>query len=325
MELRDRFDRKINYLRLSVTDLCNLRCRYCMPEAGVAKLGHEAILSYEDMLRVARAAVSLGVEKIRITGGEPLVRRGLVPFLGKLAALPGLKELVLTTNGVLLPSMAADLKSAGVQRVNISLDSLRPERFRAITRCGELGDVLAGIDAAESIGFPVKLNVVVMRGLNDDELEDFAALTLHKNFSVRFIEYMPNIKDAHWQDQVVSGEEILQRIGQRYAYRSLEKAERCGPSRDFRIEGAAGSLGVITPVFSHFCKDCNRIRVTSTGQVRSCLFSDAQVDLKPVLHQNDERVLLQALQEIVMEKAEGHCIGGEEDANPTFAMSSIGG
>ena len=325
MELLDGFNRKINYLRLSVTDLCNLRCRYCMPEGGVPKLDHADILSYEEMLCLAEAAVALGVEKIRITGGEPLVRKGLVPFLERLSALNGLRELVLTTNAVLLPKMAAELRAAGVQRVNISLDSLQPERFSRITRCGDLSEVLAGIAAAESVGFPVKLNVVVMRGINDDEIEEFAALTLEKDYSVRFIEYMPNIQDPQWLNQVVSGQEILERIGRKYAYRSLGRDELCGPSQDYRIEGAAGSFGVITPVFDHFCKECNRIRVTSTGQVRSCLFSENQVDLKPFLQKGDRHGVQKTLLDIVKGKAAGHHIQEGQEKKSAFSMSSIGG
>ncbi len=192
MQLTDSLGRRINYLRLSVTDRCNLRCRYCMPGAGVDFLPHEAILSYEELLSIARIAVSLGVEKIRVTGGEPLVRRGIVPFLARLAQLPGLRHLALTTNGLLLAEMAEGLREAGVQRLNISLDSLSPDTFAAVTRGGELDRVLEGLAAAEQAGFlSLKINMVVMRGVNDGEILDFAALTLEKPYSVRFIEYMP--------------------------------------------------------------------------------------------------------------------------------------
>ena len=180
MVLIDSYGRKINYLRLSVTDRCNLRCIYCMPAEGVRKLGHQDILSYEELMLLAETAVGIGIEKIRVTGGEPLVRNGILDFLGKLSAIPQLRQLVLTTNGMLLPEMAKGLRKAGVQRLNISLDSLRPETFARITRCGDLGRVLAGIQIAEEAGFPIKLNVVVMRGMNDDEVVDFAGLTLDK-------------------------------------------------------------------------------------------------------------------------------------------------
>lgn len=191
MGLIDTSGRRINYLRLSVTDRCNLRCSYCMPEKGVPKVTHGDILRYEDLLRVAQAAVSLGIEKIRVTGGEPLVRLGISGFLARLAAIPGLRQLVLTTNGVLLEEMAEELRASGVQRLNVSLDSLRPETFGRVTRCGDVSRVWAGIEAAERAGFPLKLNMVVMRGVNDEELADFAALTLEKPYAVRFIECMP--------------------------------------------------------------------------------------------------------------------------------------
>ena len=195
MKLIDSFGRKINYLRLSVTDRCNMRCRYCMPAEGVAKLCHEDILSYEALFRIAQSAVALGIEKIRVTGGEPLVRKGIIDFLARLAGIPGLKQLVLTTNGLRLAEMAEELRAAGVQRLNISLDSLQPEVFARITRGGDLSRVLAGITAAERAGFPIKINMVVMRGINDAEVVDVASLALHKPYTVRFIEYMPAIKE----------------------------------------------------------------------------------------------------------------------------------
>ena len=192
----DTYGRKINYLRLSVTDRCNLRCRYCMPEDGIPLLPQGGILSYEELYLVARTAVSLGIEKIRVTGGEPLIRKGILDFLSRLAGIPGLRQLVLTTNGLLLNEMAGRLKTAGVQRLNISIDSLVPENFRRITRGGEVSRVLSGIAAAEAAGFPIKLNMVVMRGVNDHEVVDFAALTLDKPYAVRFIEFMPSGADA---------------------------------------------------------------------------------------------------------------------------------
>ena len=208
----DAHGRKINYLRLSVTDRCNLRCRYCMPADGFPLLPRGEILSYEELLLIARTAVSLGIEKIRVTGGEPLVRREILGFLSRLAGIPGLRQLVLTTNGLLLEEMAAPMKSAGVQRLNISIDSLVPENFRRITRGGEVSRVLSGIAAAEAAGFPIKLNMVVMRGVNDHEVVDFAALTLDKPYAVRFIEFMPSGAAPDWRSLVVPGREILDRI-----------------------------------------------------------------------------------------------------------------
>jgi len=250
----DAHGRKINYLRLSVTDRCNLRCRYCMPADGVPLLPRGEILSYEELFLIARTAVSLGIEKIRVTGGEPLVRRGILGFLSRLAGIPGLRQLVLTTNGLLLEEMAAPMKSAGVQRLNISIDSLIPENFRGITRGGEVSRVLSGIAAAEAVGFPIKLNMVVMRGINDHEVVDFAALTLKKTYTVRFIEFMPSGgEEGDWRSHVVPGREILEQIANRYPFDEISRGELAGPAKDFRIRGAAGTIGVITPVTGHFC------------------------------------------------------------------------
>jgi cyclic pyranopterin phosphate synthase len=323
--LIDTSGRRINYLRLSVTDRCNLRCCYCMPEKGVPKVTHGDILRYEDLLRVARAAVSLGIEKIRVTGGEPLVRLGIAGFLARLAAIPGLRQLVLTTNGVLLEEMATDLRSAGVQRLNVSLDSLRPETFRRVTRCGDVSQVFAGLEAAERAGFPLKLNMVVMRGVNDDELADFAALTLDKPYAVRFIEYMPTVGGGDWQSRVVPGHEILERIGRRFPFVPLERNELAGPAREFQIEGAAGTFGIITPISGHFCGDCNRIRVTASGHARSCLFAPNEVDLKPFLLSEGEAGIRQALLQVVGDKPGRHRISDAETGCSPFMMSSVGG
>ena len=243
MALLDPHGRCINYLRLSVTDRCNLRCRYCMPAEGMALVGHDDILSYEELLRIARAAVAIGVEKIRVTGGEPLVRRGIIDFLRQLVALPGLQRLVLTTNGMMLPEMAAPLRNAGVESLNISLDSLRPLTFAAITRGGDLRQVLAGIEAAESAGFRfIKINVVVMRGVNDEEIEEFAALTMERPWRVRFIEYMPTLAEPGWEETVVPGTEILARLSRRFTMTDEASENLAGPARYQRIAGAAGRM-----------------------------------------------------------------------------------
>jgi cyclic pyranopterin phosphate synthase len=322
--LIDRHGRQINYLRLSVTDRCNMRCRYCMPAEGVPKLEHGEILSLEDLYRVARAAVTIGIEKIRVTGGEPLVRKGILDLLARLAEIPGLKQLVMTTNGLLLEKMAGDLRAAGVQRLNISLDSLRAETFAAVTRGADLERVLAGIAAAEGAGFPIKINVVAMRGINDAEILDFAALTLEKPFAVRFIEYMPTMKSFSWQQRVIPGDEILARIAGRFPFRPILPNELAGPARVFRIDGAAGTLGVITPVSGHFCQSCNRIRVTSSGMARSCLFSETGLDLRPFLHAGN-RGVADAMERVVGMKPDRHGISDREADHEPFTMSNIGG
>jgi cyclic pyranopterin phosphate synthase len=325
MALVDSHGRKINYLRLSVTDRCNLRCTYCMPAQGVAKLACDDVLRYEELLELAAAAVQVGIEKIRVTGGEPLVRKGLPAFLAQLARLPGLRQLVLTTNGVLLAEQATALRAAGVQRLNISLDSLDATTFASITRGGELARVLAGIAAAEAAGFPIKINVVVMRGINDAEVADFAALTLDRPMTVRFIEYMPAARANDYRTMLVPGEDVLAAIASRFPLEESGRSELCGPARNFRIKGAAGSIGLITPLSGHFCGDCNRIRVTSTGMARSCLFGTESVDLKPFLGSTGDGTLEQALRRLVDVKPAGHRLDEANLKPEPFTMAAIGG
>ena len=326
MLLVDSLGRNINYLRLSVTDRCNMRCFYCMPTEGLEKKPHEAILSYEELLLIAETAVDLGIEKIRITGGEPLVRAGIIGFLEKLAVIPGLRHLALTTNGLLLEKLAANLFSAGVQRLNVSLDSLNPETFSEITRGGDLKTVQAGLDAAEWAGFPPpKINCVIMRGVNDGEILDFVEMTRTRGNSIRFIEYMPAVKEDDWQRYCIPGEEILQRISARYTLETIDKGPFSGPSRDFRIPGARGSIGIITAVSGHFCSECNRIRVTSTGQAKGCLFADEKTDLLPWLRPPDRAGLADVLKSIVSSKPERHNISQDGYTHKNFKMSQVGG
>jgi cyclic pyranopterin phosphate synthase len=326
MQLTDSLGRNINYLRLSVTDRCNMRCFYCMPKEGIVSKGRAAVLSYEELLLIARTAVGLGIEKIRITGGEPLVRAGIAGFLTRLAGMDGILHLALTTNGLLLERMAADLHAAGVQRLNVSLDSLNPRTFSEITRGGDLRSVLAGLDAAERAGFPPpKINVVIMRGVNDDEIPAFADLTRSRGNPVRFIEYMPVVREDGWQRYCIPGEEILARITGLHDLEPVDKGRYAGPSRDFRIPGALGSIGIITAVSGHFCGECNRIRVTSTGQAKGCLFSDEKTDLIRYLRPPDPEGLTRALKAIVMAKPERHNISRDGYAHRNFTMSQVGG
>lgn len=319
--MRDVFGRTINYLRLSVTDRCNLRCQYCMPAGGVSRLGHDDILRYEELLLVARMAVELGVEKVRVTGGEPLVRKGIIPFLKQLGALQGLKEVTLTTNGLLLDEMAAPLKAAGVERLNVSLDSLQPQTYAAITRGGDFARVLAGLERAEQVGLRLKLNMVVMRGINDREIDDFAALSLDRPWSIRFIEYMPTIREVGWRNRVLPGRDVLNRLQQSFSLTPLSNTRLCGPAKPYRIRGAAGTLGIITPMSDHFCSDCNRIRVTAQGLVKSCLLSDQSLDLKPSLVQGDQAVR-ESLALVISGKGAQHQFMHEDRA---FQMSRVGG
>lgn len=326
MQLTDSIGRQINYLRLSVTDRCNMRCFYCMPEAGVVKREHGEILSFEELLLISEVSVEIGIEKIRITGGEPLVRNGLIGFLEKLSAISGLKHLALTTNGLLLPEMAADLYLAGVQRLNVSLDSLNPQTFSKITRGGDLDRVLAGLDVAEKAGFPPpKINCVIMRGVNDAEILKFAEITRIRGNPVRFIEYMPVVREEGWQRYSISGDEIMQRIAAAYPLELVDKGPYSGPSRDFRIPGATGSIGIITAVSGHFCSECNRIRVTSTGQAKGCLFSDDKTDLVPCLRPPDRGKLAELLRGIVFGKPERHGISCGSYKHTNFTMAQVGG
>ena len=323
--MKDSFGRNINYLRLSITDRCNLRCRYCMPAAGIDQRQHEDILRYDEMLRIVAAATTLGIRKVRITGGEPLVRKGVVGFLQQLATLDGIDEIALTTNGVLLADYARALSDAGVNRLNISLDSLNPHTFNEITRGGELKRVLAGIDKAEQSGMKIKLNMVAMRGVNDHELLDFAALSQHHPWSVRFIEYMPTIREQQWQQRIISGADILVLLNKHYQLEPLTSDHFCGPARPYRIAGAAGTIGIITPMSEHFCGSCNRIRVTSTGQAKSCLMSNENIDLRPSLGVRQQTELIDALKKVICGKPEYHRLGSDPDSTTPFSMASIGG
>jgi cyclic pyranopterin phosphate synthase len=283
--LIDKYQRRVNYLRISLTDRCNLRCLYCMPQEGIPKLPHEEILRYEELLRLVRVAVSLGIEKVRLTGGEPLLRRGLGGFIRALSAC-GLRDISITTNGTLLAECARDLKAAGLSRLNISLDTLRQGRFQEITGRPLLGDVLFGIGEAERAGFaPIKINVVAMAGLNDDEIADFGRLSIEKPYRIRFIELMPIGQQAGWRpERYLSGEEIkarLKPLGRLYALGSRKSFD--GPAKRYRFKGALGEIGFINPISRHFCPACNRLRLTADGRLRACLFSDHETDIKRAL------------------------------------------
>lgn len=318
--------RRVNYLRLSVTGRCDLRCGYCRPRGTGDDLAAPGPLSDEELLLVARTAVGLGIEKIRVTGGEPLVRRGILRLLSRFSAIPGLAKLVLTTNGLQLAESAAGLREAGVESVNVSLDSLRADRFARITGGGDLRRVLAGIDTASGCGFHrVKINTVVMRGVNEDEVEEFAALTLDRPIRVRFIEYMPVASGAGARGITVPGEELLERLSRRFRLQPMEKEPLAGPARYFRIEGGAGAVGVITPISCHFCGECNRIRVTSSGVAKGCLFSMQDVDLKPFLRTGDRMELRKALLEVVRRKPDRHLLSAAGLGAEPFAMSAVGG
>ena len=318
MKLFDSFGRHIYYLRISVTDRCNLRCIYCMPPEGVPWIPHDEILSYEEISTIVQLAAELGFTKIRLTGGEPLVRKDIVELVSMLWQTRGIEELSLTTNGTLLKEHAFELRKAGLKRVNISLDTLRTERYRYVTRLGSLQDVLDGIEAARIAGLSPRINTVVMRGINDDEVLDFARLT-YQGWNVRFIELMPFTKVAEF----VPAEGLRQQI------ESLGSLEPCsisdsGPAEYYRLSGARGTIGFITPVSKPVCSCCNRMRLTSDGQFRSCLLSDAGIDLKSAMRNNaSPQEIKQLILEAVASKPEKHHL--LEGVYPKRKMSQIGG
>jgi GTP 3',8-cyclase len=283
--LIDAYGRRINYLRISITDQCNLRCIYCSPLCGKRRLGRVEILSYEEILRVVQAAMVAGITKVRITGGEPLLRKGMVNLCRMLDSLNGLESVTITTNGVFLNELAEPLFASGIRRINVSLDSLKAERFRRITGRNHLADVLAGLERAEEAGLsPIKINTVVMRGINDDEIEDFARLTLSQPYHVRFIELMPTESQsaADHRAQFVPVEEIIGRV-QNVGTLALEYADSCGPARLCSLPGAVGKIGFIAPMSWHICGSCNRLRLTADGKLRLCLFSEVEMDIKEPL------------------------------------------
>lgn len=284
--LIDRFGRTHTYLRISVTDRCNLRCLYCMPEEGVPFLEKERLLSYADILEVAEAAAHLGIRKFRITGGEPLVRPGLEELVAGLSALPGVEDISLTTNGILLAPQVHKLRDAGLRRVNISLDTLDPVRFKFIARRGDLAKVLEGVEAAGDAGLgPIKVNCVLLRGVNEDEIGRFLQMTIERNLHVRFIEYMPiGHDDDGWRNHYLPLTRVTEeaaRLG--YSLQAEEGPTGSGPSENWRIAGAVGTFGLIHPVSNHFCQSCNRLRLTADGHLKPCLYWVDELNVKNAL------------------------------------------
>lgn len=308
----DPHGRTIDYLRISVTDRCNLRCIYCMPKEGVPKLSHEDVLSYEEIVRVVNVARSIGISKVRVTGGEPLVRKGIVEFCRSLVEVVGPGNVSMTTNGVLLETFAWELWNAGIRRINISLDTLKPERFAEITGRDYFNRVWNGIMTAYRIGFhPVKLNVVVIKGMNDDEIEDLAALTFSYPFHVRFIEFMP-FGSGNWPSRFVSSDEIIERLKRLGDLLPAVSRNSNGPARYYAFPGALGKIGIISPISHHFCDNCNRLRLTADGRLRTCLFSAKETDLRPLLRSSDDdKELAKAIVRALKEKPEKHGLDEE--------------
>jgi cyclic pyranopterin phosphate synthase len=319
----------MTYMRVSITDRCNLRCMYCRPNGLFSAIPHREILSYEELYRIIGVAVGLGIEKIRITGGEPLVRRGAVEFMAELSRMKGLNDLALTTNGVFLKENLAGLVRSGLKRINISLDTLRPDRFRSVTGLDRFRDVWDGILLAEAMKIePIKINMVVMRGVNHDEIVDMAKLSLSHGFHIRFIEYMPigTGKQVDKSGMTVSVGEMKTRLS---TIGSLEPvAGNCldGPAKRFRFYGAKGEVGLISAMSDHFCHSCNRLRLTPSGALKPCLLSDRKEDIKnPVRRGVSDKELENIFVKAVNRKPRMHLSPADEGEWVTDLMSAIGG
>ncbi len=334
-KLIDNFGREISYLRVSITDRCNYRCIYCKPEEQFEFIPHEEILRYEEIVEIIEEAVNLGITKVRITGGEPLARKGVVDFIKKLREIKKLEDISLTTNGFFLSEYAEKLKDAGLNRVNISLDSLQEEKYKRITRGGSLEKALKGIDSALKAGLlPIKINTVLIRGINDDEVEDFVRLTLGRPLNIRFIEFMPSgeeLKD-NYRDKFISVLEIKESLAEKYSFRPIDINSGNGPAKYYQIKGGQGTIGFITALSQHFCKTCNRIRLTSEGKLRPCLFSNIEVDIKQAIRnaKTDDKIIRSKIirnniGEAISIKPEGHKLNEKFSNRDSFKMSKIGG
>ncbi len=332
MSMIDSYERNINYLRVSVTDRCNLRCTYCMPKEGLSQIGHDDILRYEEIHRIVLVAAGLGITKVRITGGEPLVRKGVTDFVASLRTIPELEDISLTTNGILLESCAEKLFAAGMRRINISLDSLNAGKYARITRGGDIRSVLRGIRKVRETGFsPIKINIVAIKGVNDDEILDFARLTLENPYQIRFIELMP-LGHAGIQNNglYLSNDVVRERIE---AFGRLEpvngrRRSSDGPAQICRLAGGVGEIGFISPVSHHFCSTCNRLRLTADGHLRSCLLSDSEADLKGPLRRGcSDGEIRERILETIAQKPERHGIACGRNLIKTCMkeMQKIGG
>lgn len=327
--LIDRYGRQLTYLRLSITDRCNLRCQYCMPQINFSWLPHDSILTYEEILKICRTLAAVGVKKVRLTGGEPLVRRDLISLAERLTEIEGFKEICITTNGVLLEEYADGLFKAGIRHINISLDSMNPERFAYITGFNLFEQVWRGIEKALEKGFsPIKINSVIMKGINDNEIMALAGLILKYPIQVRFIEFMPVGYDIFWNPaRFVSCDNIRNQVEDAFGkLHPLPKSHSAGPASEYMLDKAPGSVGFISALSHHFCESCNRLRLTAEGRLRLCLFSDEEVDVKKALQQglNTEELAL-FFHQAVLKKPKGLWFFDKERLSCSRSMSSIGG
>jgi len=326
-KLIDNFNRHLNYLRISITDRCNLQCRYCEPQDLIPKLSHAEILTYEEILRLVRIATRLGISKVRITGGEPLVRKGVYAFLHELTATEGLKDVSLTTNGVLLKDNLEKIQAAGISRINISLDTLNPTKYHEITGYDEFDRVWQGIEKAHQMGFyPIKLNIVALKGINEEEFVEMAQLSFQYPFHIRFIEYMPIGRSDFNPDSLLLAPEIKRRISDLGNLATVQTDEHDGPARRYKYEDSIGEIGFIPALSQHFCNKCNRLRLTASGQLRPCLLSDHQEDLKEAIRQDcSDRQLADIFIKTVKHKPSDHNLVAKNPARVCGQMRAIGG
>ena len=327
--LVDQFGRKITYLRVSVTDRCNLRCVYCMPVEGITWQSHDRILRFEEIVQIVRLAAENGVSEIRLTGGEPLVRKDLADLVAMISAIPGIKDISLTTNGLLLGDQVDRLVDAGLKRINVSLDTLQPEKFARITRGGSLERVWQGLEKSQAAGLsPIKLNVVAMRGINDDELPALARLSVRYPWHVRFIEIMPVKNQQSWGDEFPPPEETYLSIQEILKILKPLRPEKVknkigsGPARDYQLPGSLGRIGFISPLGEQFCEECNRLRLTADGNLRPCLLHDSEVPIRDALRRGED--LMPYFAQALANKPLSHELNA--DNRPTGrCMMQIGG
>ncbi|HAE91030.1 GTP 3',8-cyclase MoaA [Tissierella praeacuta] len=318
--MKDSFGREINYLRISLTDRCNLRCIYCMPEKGVSKFSHEEILTLEEVYEITKVFVELGVNKIRFTGGEPLIRKGIIDLIYKVSKLDGVKDLAMTTNGILLKEYAKELKKSGLNRVNISLDTLDEEKYSLITRGGKLKNVLEGIEEAKKVGLtPIKINTVLIGGFNDDEIESFIGLTEKEDINIRFIELMPIGEAAGWaKEKFISNDIILEKVKELIP---IPREDKSSPAAYYKLPNGKGKVGIINPISCKFCANCNRVRLTSKGSLKLCLHSNREIDIKEALKSGQD--MRKLIIDSINQKEESHHL--EDGKYISRNMNQIGG
>lgn len=322
----DKYGRPLKYLRISITDRCNFRCKYCVPTSNFSHACHSDILTYEDLLFSVEVFSELGVNRVRVTGGEPLIRKDVTSFLSKLTKIDGINEVMVTTNGSFLDKLGEELFNSGVNRLNISLDSLKKDRMKSIAGVDEFDNVIKGIKRAVSLGFnPVKVNAVIIKGFNDDELIDFCNFAKDNNVIVRFIEFMPIGNSDNWnKDSIMTGKEIIEKLSI-FEPIAIEKDKNSGPAQNYQLNNG-GKIGIITPLSNHFCRGCDKVRLTSDGKLRTCLLSDNEIDLTESIKSRNKDLMKNVIIDTLKIKEEKHKITcGDKNEQFKRTMSKIGG